>query len=172
MSTLDSAYGSAAEVAALVPRYTSSGEFLSADLSPTTRPTLEDVERFLDRISGLVNTYLAQEGIVVPVAEPIGKAAIDELVIEAAVELCHVANSAGRFFTDRRLRSKSPMRVIREELAAWVDDHAAGLENLGAGRDTSLAGQIAYRDTDQAGEETHPIFQRKGFGNRFDNWDR
>ncbi|MGH9158202.1 MAG: hypothetical protein ACRD1K_20730 [Acidimicrobiales bacterium] len=167
MSILDSSYGTPEEVASLVPRYTASGAF-----NTTTRPSLEQIERYLDRVSGIVNTLLAQEGFTVPIADPIGKSALDQLTIEAVVELCHLTNSAGRFFTDRTLRSQNPMRIIREELANWIDEHSAGLENLGAGRSTSLAGQIAYRDTDESGDPTFPIFQREGFGNRFDDWDK
>lgn len=172
MTTLDNSYGTVDEVAAMVSRYTVGGEFIAASQSNATRPTLEQVERFLDRISGLVNVYLAQEGITVPVTQADAKAAIDELVVETVVELCHIANSAGRFFTDRRLRKQEPMRVLREEIARWVDGHAAGLEALGAGRETSLTGQIAFRETDEAGDETFPIFQRKAFGNRFQDWDQ
>lgn len=167
MSIHDWSYGTPEEVASLVSRYTTSGAF-----GLTTRPTLEQVERYLDRISGIANTLLAQEGFSTPVAEPRAKAALDELVIEAVVELCHLSNSAGRFFTDRTLRAQNPMRAIREELAAWIDEHAAGLENLGAARGTSLVSQIAYRDTDESGDPTFPIFQREAFGNRFDDWDK
>ena len=166
MSILDNSYGSPDDVAALVPRYTTSGVF-----DGSSRPTLEQVERFIDRISGLTNTYLAEEGFTVPIAQTDSKMALDELVDQAVVELCHVANSAGRFFTDRRLKRQSPLRVIREEIAAWVAEHAAGIENLGAVRGTSFAEQIAFRDTDKAGDETFPVFQRKAFGNAFENWD-
>ncbi len=172
MSILDSSYGSIEEVAALVKRYTSSGAFVAAAETNATRPTLEDVERFIDRISGLINTDLAQAGFNIPITEPIAKAALAELSVEFAVELCHVSNSAGRFFTDRQLRRFSPLAVIRKEIAAWIDTHAAGFENLGAARGTSLAEQIAFRDTDESGDEIFPIFQRKGYGNQIENFDR
>lgn len=173
MSILDTSYGSPEEVAALVSRYTVSGDFIAKVQSNATRPTLEDVERYIDRISALANTYLAGEGFTaLPIAEPIAKAAVTELVIQAVVELCHVSNSAGRFFTERRLKRQSPLRVIREEIAGWIAENAAGLENLGAARGTSFAEQMGFRDTDEAGDTTHPIVQRKAFGNAFQNWDQ
>lgn len=172
MSILDSSYATPEEVAALVPRYTNGGVFIAKGVTGVTRPTIEDVERYIDRVSALVNTYLAEEGFTVPVTQEIAKAALDELTSEAVVELCHIANSAGRFFTDRQLRKQSPLRVVREEIASWVAEHAAGLENLGAARGTSHAAQIAYRDTDESGDETFPIFQREAFGNAFKNWDK
>lgn len=172
MSVLDTSYGTPEEVAALVSRYTNAGVFIARGVTGVTRPTLEDVERYIDRVSALANTYLAEEGFNVPITQPIAKAALDELTIEAVVELCHVSNSAGRFFSDRQLKKQNPLRVIREEIANWVAEHAAGLENLGAARGTSFAEQIAFRDTDESGDETFPIFQREAFGNRFDDWDK
>ena len=166
MSILDNSYGSPDDVAALVRRYTNEGVF-----DGTTRPTLEQLERYIDRISGITNVYLAEKGFTVPVTQTDAKLALDELVNQSVVELCHVTNSAGRFFTDRRLKRQSPLRVIREEIAAWIELHDTGLENLGAARGTSLAGQIAYRDTDDSGDATAPIFQREAFGNAFKNWD-
>ena len=34
-----------------------------------------------------------------------------------------------------------------------------------------LAGTLGYRDTDKSGDETHPLFQREGFGEDYVNWD-
>ncbi len=79
MSILDTSYGSIEEVAALVKRYTSSGVFVAAADASATRPTLEDVERFIDRISGLINTDLAQAGFNIPVTQPMAKAALSQL---------------------------------------------------------------------------------------------
>ncbi len=166
MSILDKSYGSPDDVAALVGRYTNSGVF-----DDTTRPTLEQLERYIDRISGITNVYLAEKGFTVPVTQTDAKLALDELVNQAVVELCHVTNSAGRFFTDRRLKKQNPLRVIREEIANWVELHDTGLENIGVARGTGLAGQIAYRDTDESGDATAPIFQREAFGNSIKDWD-
>ena len=167
MSILDNSYGSPDDVAALVRRYTNSGVF-----DGTTRPTLDQLERYIDRVSGLTNTYLAEEGFTIPITQTDAKMALDELVIQAVIELCHVSNSAGRFFTDRQLKRQSPLRVIREEIAAWVAEHASGLENLGAARGTSFAEQIGFRDTDESGDDTFPIMQREAFGNKFTEWDK
>lgn len=159
-------YGSVAEVAALVPKYTSSGSF-----GVGTRPTEAQVEKFIDRVSGIVNVLLAEQGFSIPVSQADAKLALDELVVEAVIDLCHAANSAGRFFTDRSLRGQSPLKVLRRELDEWIEDHAAGLENLGATRTTSKLSSIGYRSTDNSGDDTFPIFQREAFGNTFTDWD-
>lgn len=153
-------YGSAADVAALVPRYTSSGSFLT-----TTRPTLAQVESWIDSTSATLNVILARSGFAVPISQTDAKAACAAIVTEVVAELCHAANTTGRFFTDKALeRGQSPMRVLRQEMADWVEMQAPGLESLGASRTTSLMGGAAY-NTDAT-----PIFQRAGFGNTFEDW--
>ena len=137
-----------------------------------TRPTLAQVETFIDNASATLNVMLAKAGFSIPITQASAKAACGQIVVEAVVDLCHAANSTGRFFTDRALdRGESPMRVLRQDMVDWVDDNAAGLELLGATRTYSALAGIAYRDTDNSGNETFPIFQREGFSNTFTDWD-
>lgn len=160
-------YGTVAEVAALVPRYTSAGAF-----STTTKPTLAQVENWIDKASATLNVLLARSGFAIPITQADAKAACDQIVVEVVSELCHASNSAGRFFTARALeRGIAPMKVIRQEMDEWVEDNAAGFEALGARRNRSLTGGILFRDTDESGDDTAPIFQRRGFGNTFEDWD-
>lgn len=159
-------YGSVAEVAAMTARYLIGGTYTTA-----TRPTLAQVEKFIDNASSTLNVMLAKAGFSVPIVQADAKAACGEIVVECVVDMCHAANSTGRFFTDRALeRGMNPMKAIREDIADWVESQAPGLEALGATRDTSQLGGIAYRGTDENGDEIFPIFQRGGFSNKFDNW--
>jgi hypothetical protein len=156
-------YGSVDEVAAMTPRYLSGGTFTAA-----TRPTLAQVERWLDTASATLNSLLAKEGFRIPITQADAKAACDQIIVEVVTDLCHAANSAGRFYTERALeRGNAPTKVLRQEMADWVEDNAVGLANLGATRLIPDAGQVAFRDTDESGDEIHPIFQRDGFGNSF-----
>ena len=159
-------YGSVAEVTALTARYLIGGTYTTA-----TRPTLAQVEKFIDNASSTLNVMLAKAGFTIPITQADAKAACAEIVIEVVVDLCHAANSTGRFFTDRALeRGVNPMKAIRDDMAAWVEMQAPGLEALGAARSTSQLDGIAFRGTDEAGNEIFPIFQRDGFNNHFDNW--
>jgi hypothetical protein len=64
------------------------------------------------------------------------------------------------------------MSAIRKEVMDWVGMFADGLAGLGAARSsTTGAGEIGFRDADEGGDETFPIFQREAFGNSFQNWD-
>jgi hypothetical protein len=168
MSLAANSYGSVVEVAALAPRYTAAGTF-----SASTRPTLAQVEKWIDNASATLNVMLAGAGFAVPITDADAAAACGQIVVEVVTDLCHAANSAGRFYTERALeRGVSPMKVLRQDMADWVENNAAGLENLGATRTTSLLGGLLYRDTDNSGNPTSPIFQREGFGNVFEDFDR
>lgn len=160
-------YGTVAEVAALTSRYTAMGSY-----TIETRPTLAQVEKFIDQMSAILNVALAKAGFSIPITQADAKAACGQIVVETSVDLCHAANSTGRFFTDRALeRGISPSKVLRQDINDWVEDNAAGLEILGAHRTYSVLSGIAYRSTDNNDNPTSPIFQRDDFNNSFDDLD-
>ena len=160
-------YGTVAEVEALTRRWAGDTGY-----SVSTRPNLEQVEKFIDNASATLNVMLAKAGFAIPITDADAKAACGQIVVEVAVDLCHAANSTGRFFTERALeRGVSPMKALRQDMAEWVEANAAGLELLGATRTYSALSGIAYRDSDNSGDATAPIFQRDAFGNSFTEWD-
>jgi hypothetical protein len=163
-----SSYGSVAEVAALVGRYTEMGSF-----SSSTRPTTLQVEKFIDRISAVVNVLLAEQGFVIPVSAASPKLAVDEFVVAQVVQLAHGANGAGPFAPGaEELRDgRTPFQIILKDAAAFFDKHADGLEALGATRSLTHTNGLACRTVDDSGEDIHPIFQRKQFANRVFDWD-
>ena len=162
-----SSYGTVAEVQALTGRYLISGAYTTA-----SRPTLAQVEKWIDNASATLNVMLANAGFAIPITDADAAAACGQIVVEVVVDLCHAANSTGRFYTDKALsRGESPMRVLRQDMADWVEAMAAGLALLGATRTYSTLEGIAFRDTDNSGNATSPIFQREAFGNVFTDWD-
>lgn len=160
-------YGTAAGVAAFTNRWTASGSYTTS-----TRPTLAQVEAWIDQVSATLNVALAGAGFSIPVTNADAKLSLIAVVEAAVADLCHAANSSGRFFTDRALeRGVSPIRTIRQEMSMWVEEQADGLEMLGATRTRNAMASILYRDSDESGDSTFPIFQRKGFSNSFTDWD-
>jgi len=155
------------EVAALTPSYTDDGEY---DL--TTRPTLAQVEKFLDRVSAVLNVALAQAGFSVPVTQADAALAIDEFAVEHATYLCQAANRAGPYFPDsRQLSMGSAYDLLREAALRFVAEMAAGLEALGVPRTRHLSHGLACRTADDGGNEIVPVFQREMIGNRIVDWD-
>jgi hypothetical protein len=166
MTVGTNSYGTAADVAAMTARYTSSGAFVDG----TTRPTLTQVETWIDNASATLNVMLAKAGFSIPIIQTSAKAACAQIVVETVAELVHYANSAGRFYTERALeRGVAPMRVLRQEMADWVESMAPGLEALGATRTQSFLEGILFKEFDGQGDSVEPIFQRNGFGNDFDD---
>lgn len=167
MAIGSNSYGSVAEVEALVGRYTDDGKFTAS-----TRPTLTQAEKFIDRVSAIVNVLLAEQGFSIAVTQADAKLALDDFVVEQTVQLCHGANGAGMFAPgSEELRGRTPFRVIMGEAEKFIEKHAVGFELLGATRTYKLTYALACRTQDDAGDDIEPIFQRKMMGNTIIDWD-
>lgn len=167
-------YGSVQGVAALARAWTNDGEFLDGDLyEDSTNPSLTTVVDWIDQTSAILNTALAKYGFAVPITQATAVMAAASIVEQLVADMANYANSTGRFFSQRFIDSGySVWRTIRNDIDAWVLEYAPGLESLGVPRTESNVDKIGFRSHDDAGDETFPIFQRKGFGNVFDNWTK
>lgn len=131
MTLSANSYGTVTQVTAMVPRYASNGEF-----NLLTRPTYSQVETWIDQTSALINVILAQEGFTIPVTQTDAKSMLAGLVVSACADRAEFANRSGRFFSEVSIeRGVSMEKVLREEISAWISDHADGLEALGADRE-------------------------------------
>lgn len=161
-------YGSVAEVGALTPLYATA---TGTTYSTTTRPTLAQVEKMIDRVSGILNVALAREGFAVPVSQADAKLALDEFVIAQVTELCHAANGAGPYAPgSEEMRAGTPFRAVAKEAAAFVSDYAAGLEMLGATRSRTATYGLGCRTERADGSEVRPPFSVKQMGNVIEDW--
>lgn len=158
-------YGSAAEAAAMVPQYTASGTFTTG-----TRPTLVQVEKFIDRVSAMVNTLLAQLGFAIPVTQTDAKLVLDHFVVEEVAELCEAVNRAGRFASER-LAGKGRFDVVFGDAVGFLKGQAEGLEALGATRSRDMTFGLAWCDADDAGDGIEPVFDRKWMRQTVTDWD-
>lgn len=127
------AYGTVANVAALTRVYTTAGTYDAA-----SNPTATAVQNWLNQFSGVVDVALAQNGFTVPITQADALLSVSGMVEAVTADMCHAANSSGRFFSERALNAGvSPMMVIRKELNAWVMENAAGFEKLGVTREVA-----------------------------------
>lgn len=165
-------YGTPEGVAALAMTWTNQGSWLNDDVYiDATNPSLTSVVNWIDQISAILNTALANYGFVVPLTEPKAVLAATSIVESIVSDIARYVNQKGRFFSDKFQDSgKSIWESIREDLDAWVKIYAPGLELNGAERGESNVYKIGSRGQDAGGEEIFPIFQRKGFGNVFTDW--
>ena len=158
-------YGSVAEVAVLVKKYTTAGSF-----DDDSHPTATQVEGFINKVCGLVNVLLTELGFTVPISQADAKLALDLFVVEEAAALCEAANSAGRFFSEQG-RETGAFKAIQEDIEAFIEAHAVGFERLGATRGRSVTYGLDYWDTDDAGDDIEPIFSRKMMDLEIIDWD-
>ncbi len=142
------AYGTNADVAGLVRLYTRNGtwvDYVPYSAGPPevledegTNPGLTQVNKWLDDVSGLMDTALQNSGFPTPVTQADAVKAITLLVTAIVADLCANANSAGRFFSEKVLDSGlSPFAIIPKSINAWIKEYASGLENLGVPRTTN-----------------------------------
>lgn len=168
MAISANSYGSTAGVAALVPRYQDE----TGDFSTETRPTLAQVETFIDQVSAILNMILASEGFAIPVTETTTKDALDLFVNEETAAICEGVNGSGRF-GPREKTGTPPSRfsIILKDVKQFIESVSAGMERLGASRTYSITSVIGYRGTDADGNSIAPLFQREAFNYSTENWD-
>lgn len=161
------AYGTIAGVQAYCASFTNAAGVFDSD----TTPKAHQVTAWLNQISNSLDLLLAKEGFTVPVTNATAVSAMTSVVEQLVTDLVNFANRAGRFYTERSQQyGVSPWKVIASDLEAWVSDNAPGLSAAGASRGESSDDRFVYRDTDESGDPVTPIFQRKGFGNTFEDW--
>ena len=167
MATAANSYGSAAEVGKLTPRWTSGGTFTTG-----TAPLLATVETWIDQVSGLMNTILASYGFSIPVTDADAVSMLAMFVEAEVAAMVEGVHGSGRFGPTATAKGGGDrFAIIRGDVSKFVEDHAVGMERLGATRSQSSLTGLGYRDTDQSGTETHPLFQREQFGNTYENSD-
>jgi hypothetical protein len=135
-------YGTAVEVAALAKMWTRDGvwyDYVGPTPGPevlATNPTLTQVETWLTNISSLIDVALSGAGFIVPVDWPDEAVwAINMLATSIVADLCHAANSSGRFFTERVVeRGLSPMVIVNQQIANWVKEWTDGFIQMGVAR--------------------------------------
>lgn len=157
MATSERSYGAASDVAALTPRFTTNGSYDSS-----SRPTLSQVDAWIDQVSAILNVLLAEANFTIPVTQKDVALLLKHFVATEVADLANYANSAGRFFSDKNMTT-GPWQAIQSEAAKFISEHAEGLQNLGAGRSVAGLDGLAFNETDDEGDEIEPIFARKQF---------
>ncbi|RJX17539.1 MAG: hypothetical protein C4575_12920 [Desulforudis sp.] len=162
------AYGSESEVAALTPRAANA----SGVFDTTTTPKLATVTTWLTQLSSMVDSMLAKEGFSVPITNTTVKPALDLFVEQEAAALVEGVNGSGRFGPSTgKGGGRGRFALMLDDVKAFIEGNAFGFEQAGATRSLNIGAQIGYRGTDDAGDDVEPIFQRKAFGNVFEDWD-
>lgn len=168
MSVDANSYGTLEGVGALVPNWSGGG----SDFANTTRPTATQVETWIDQVSAILNGILSQFGFAIPVTQEDAVRALTMFVEEEVAAFVNGVNKSGRFGPTAKGKTVGGrFRLVLEDVKGYVEAMAVGLERLGASRTYNAVAGLDFRDTDESGNPTHPIFQRAAVGNSFIDWD-
>lgn len=138
----------------------------------TTQPTVTEVEKFIDRASGVLNIALEQAGFHTPVANSTGKLALDDWVSQRAAEYVELTQR-GVGFSDAEGSRTASFRNLAKSAAEFVGMYALGFKNLGLAMDfqsadgLSFTGQTAQADRADPSDTSlqQPAFVRGQFNN-------
>lgn len=158
-------YGTVAEIEPYT-RYILSGE---VNFSANTKPTLTEVEGFIDKISGVLNSALRGAGFSIPITNSTAKLMLDDWVITKTVERVELTQPGVGFNdgdTPRTRRFRSLYKDAQSFVAGIQDDLD---EIVGMSRATSagliFTGQNKRSERSDPTNTTleQPFFHRRQF---------
>lgn len=163
----ENVYATPDSVAALVPRWANTSGYFDA----TTRPTMGQVARWLGEVSGMVNVILANSGFAVPVTEMNSRMMLDLFVASEVASIADGVNGSGKFGQTLKQNNRSRFSIIVEDFRSFLGEISFGMAELGSSQSASSLGSFGFREIDNSGNETAPLFQREQFGETYDRTD-
>lgn len=162
--TLDpNAYGSVTGVAAYVRRLSNS----AATFDTTTRPTLIEVETFLNQCSDTLNGWLARSGYVIPVSQADAVNVLSRYANLGAAGHVELSQRAGGYDADDENRRENKFLDMFMLAEAYIESGA--LAALGAatvpGSLPSPVSGLRVGGSTRTGQALRPIFSRTMFNN-------
>lgn len=123
MTLTANAYGTSAKVASM-SRY----KAVSGDFDTTTNPTKDNVEYFINLVSGLVNGYLKTLGFSPPLTNTDNVFAIESIVIPTVAGLIDAeVRGTGRYAPNNKsVAARGQLSVLTDDIKAALDMLADG----------------------------------------------
>lgn len=182
-------YSSTGEVKALT-RHLLDGQ---STFNSTTRPPVGDVEKFIDRASGVLNMALAQGGFAASAirANSTAKLSCDDWVTMQASMYVEMTQR-GTGFSDAQGSRISYFKGLYNRAAEFVDENKLGFQRLGVAQAHPMSEGLTFTGLDAQDNRTdpqdatveQPLFTRRQFdfpksaegrqgsGNELDGWDQ
>lgn len=139
----------------------------NATFTTTTRPTLAEVEKFIDRASALLNLALSTNGFSPSAVynNAVAKLACDDWVTQQAVKYVMYTQRSTGMFSDR------DEAFVMSDPNAFINGFANGLVNLGVAQADPKAdglyftGLLVHDDRSDPDDSTkeQPLFRRRLF---------
>lgn len=140
----------------------------------TTRPTVTEVEKFIDRVSGTLNTAIASKGFSASAvrANSTAKLACDDWVTQKAVKYTELTQRGTGWNTDEGSRTKAFM--TSEDAVDFVESMLMGFVNLGIALANPTSEGLLFTGIDVQANRSdpsdtskeQPFFARRSFDNR------
>ena len=156
-------YGSIAGVAAYVRRLANS----ASTFDTTTRPTLVEVEAFLDQCSDTLNGWLAAAGYVIPVTQADAVRVLSRYANLGAAGHAELSQRAGGYDAEDENRRENKFLDMFALAETYIQSGALGA--LGAavvtgGLPSPVSG-LRVGGRTRTGQALRPMFTRTSFGN-------
>lgn len=162
MAVASTSYGTVSEVLAYVRHLLTDG----VTFTVASRPTLSEVERFIDRRSARINAVLAQAGYTIPVTTP--QAAVDILadiaVKGAAGDAELTMRGSGTRPEGEHDREYEFLKEYNEGLA-WIGGAAFAALGSPQSRPSSAIAGAKFGGATRGGQALRPVFGRTAIGN-------
>ena len=153
MAIRSDSYSSVDEVTAFV-RHLLDGE---PDFTVDTRPTLTEVEKFIDRASASLNVALAQGGFTPSAiyANAVTKLACDDWVTARVAEYVEMTQR-GTGYSDAEGNRHTAFRNMAKSANQFVKDNSLGFVNIGVAQSTKASAGLSYTGLDAQAERSDP----------------
>lgn len=139
-----------------------------SSFNSTTRPTLVEVEKFIDRASGTLNLALAQVGLSTPVTNSTAKLSCDDWVTAKVAE--HVAlTQRGVGYSDAEGSRNMGFRNLQKSALQFAQEFKVGMERMGVTVSHGRAEGLQFTGLDAQSERTDPddsSLEQPRFGRR------
>lgn len=159
-------YSSVNEVTALTRHLLDGNVLFGVD----TRPTLTEVENFINYASSLLNAALAKRGFTTPVTQATVVYALDMWVSGYAASWVELTQR-GAGYSDAGNERASMIAAMVGDASEFVEKYWKGWAELGAAYDSTLAGAASFTALDKHSERSdptnttreQPLFSRRKF---------
>lgn len=174
MAIRSDSYSSVAEVVAFT-RHLLDGE---ATYNSTTRPTLTDVEKFIDRASASLNVALSRQGFSTPITNAVAKLDCDNWVTIKAAQFAEMTAPGLTGFTPTADGRVNVFRQMSAEAQQFAEIVTVGFAALGIARTEYEPGRALQFMGEDAGDQRtdiedtslrQPRFKRDQFDQRGQN---
>jgi len=152
MALRDDSYGTVVEVTAFTAHLLDGATAFNS----TTRPTVTQIEKFIDRASSYVNIALNTNGFTTPVTNTTAVLMLDDWVVNQAVVYTELTQRGAGFNEEEGSRTAS-FRSLGTSAMKFVDDNSLGLKRLGVTAGYKLSDGLAFTALDDQDERSDPI---------------